>query len=171
MGIFIDTMEKRRQAERFIRFGQDQKAHAVFDELLEYNPNHFSVLEDKADLYARNPKEREKAKEFYDRALELDPDNVRIMIKFAESSFSYEVHPANLRVMWLMHKAIRISPQLEKAWCILGIVKITLKQWEDAEKCFGKALGINPENKRALENLLKTRELLDKERRNQTKIR
>ena len=158
-----------RKAQKFARLGQDQKAHALLDELIKQNPNHFSALEDKADLYAKNPKDREKAKKLYDRALKLDPDNVRIMIKFSESSFSYKVNPANLRVMYLMHKVIRINSQLEKAWDILGIVKNTLKQWEDAEKCFEKALRINPKNERARENLLKTKKLLAEERRQQAK--
>ena len=137
----------------------------VVNKILKKDPNNSRALLAKANLYWANPAKNHKAKIFAAKALELDPDNPHILTRLAELTFRPRYDKANLKALEIVEKALEIDPLLDKAWEIKGLAHFRLKDMEEAERSFVEALRINPQNRRARDNLAGVRNNLLRSKR------
>jgi len=95
-------------------------------------------------------KEYDKAKSFYLRAIELNPDYSDAYSNLGNVYYDQENYAGAIKYY---NKAIEINPDFSKAYYNLGIVYRNQGNYSDAIKCYKKAIELNPSYSAAYSNL------------------
>jgi tetratricopeptide (TPR) repeat protein len=96
----------------------------------------------KADAHYRM-KEYEKAKVFYENALQIEP---RDPVTWNHLGNMYAFDGKQEQAMKAFDKAIEIEPKNAYAWNNKGAIYQSLRMYEDALICFDKAIGFDPQS-------------------------
>ena len=152
--------------ERKLLLRNDMKgALRVINKILRKDPNNIRALMAKATLYWGMPNKYYKARIFAARALELEPKNIKILIRLAELTIRLKYDKegkTKLKAMEFVERALKINPQSDEAWDMKGVVFYHLKNLEESLKCFVEAVRINPKNRHAIDSVKNIRSELEK---------
>ena len=81
------------------------------------------------------------AVKYFDKALELKPDNKKVL--YYQGMSSYKIQEYEKAVEYYS-KALRIDPWFKEAWKCKGDALLLIERFRDAVECYNKALEIDP---------------------------
>lgn len=155
-----------KKAHNFKEDGEFEEALKILEKLNEENPTSKEVKRNLIDtLFAYGgylndvyTLKYEKAKEIFERIINIEPDNYRAHYNLGIAFFNLE----NLKnAETSFKKALEIKPDYQYCFYNLGLVFEENSQFEEALESYEKALEINPKFIYALTARSEVREKLD----------
>lgn len=133
------------RVERFVAV-VDRRARGGTDNAIAYD----LYLRGLAYLRARNPDAVDRSVQYFEQALELDPEfplaleglAYDYLLKTYDGSMS--VDDALALGLPLVQKALQLEPELEQAHATLGMLRTRQGRFEESNEHFQRALAINP---------------------------
>jgi tetratricopeptide (TPR) repeat protein len=122
----------------------------------ELAPNEARVWAQGGTLFMMR-REFEKALEYLDRAIALDPKNVRFVLSKAQALFELD-KPDEAYKYFL--DAVKMSPNSSEPWFEIAVFYHRLGLLKKAVECYEKCLSIQPKHERARQNCAKAKTLL-----------
>jgi len=121
--------------------GENKKALVCFDEALKINPKRFGLWNSKARIFLEL-KRYDEALKCIDRAIELEPSELILWRNKADILLAMGRYKESVDSC---DRALQIDDKNADVWNIKGLAFfIKLKNYEEALKCFNKALKIHP---------------------------
>ncbi len=100
----------------------------------------------------------DRAIEFYNEVLELEPENTDAM---SNLGISYLCKDDKKKALSLLHKALEIDPEDSFIWDDLGLAYENNNEFEKAKEAYQKALDLDPSDDEIRQHLTKINEKLD----------
>jgi tetratricopeptide (TPR) repeat protein len=139
----LDEYSRHYQARVFEESGDFSSAAAIYEEILEKDPDFEWTLIHLARIYTYLNRV-EDCFSLLEEASKRNPNSFLILSSLAEFySWSREREKA----FEVSQKALRLNPHYLGGWVISGMAKYEQHKYDDAIKYFEKALEIEPENK------------------------
>ena len=147
----VEDSIAERVAERLALRLSSEERKALAKHHTENTEAHLLSLSGRYRLEKRTPEATRKAIEFFERAIEKDPNYALAYADIAESYFTLSItgsmppREAFPRAKEAATKALNIDPLLAEGHCDLGIAKFFHDwDWSGAERNFKRAIEINP---------------------------
>jgi len=140
------------EIQPLINEGKHEKATIALEELITLYPKFALAYNDLGVLYF-NKGEKEKALSYYEKAVQLQPENITYQKNLADF---YYVELGRIEdALKLYNKALYINSKDIETLLIIGHICVSLKKFDDAKAFYNKVLDIDPLNEDA-------RQILDK---------
>ena len=141
-----DPEEDYREARILIQSGKEDRAIDKLENLIHVHPRHALAHNDLGYLYY-NRGERIKALTHYEKAVELNPEDLTSMKNLAD--FYYVELKRIDEAIPLYEKVLSIHPMDGETLLILGNIHVELEKFLDAKAYYLKVLEIDPSNELA----------------------
>jgi tetratricopeptide (TPR) repeat protein len=119
---------------------------ASLQKVLELYPNHAPAHHDLGGAYYQNG-DNENALTHYEKAVEIDPDNVIYQKSLAD--FYYSVAGRVENALEIYFKVLDQQPQNLEVLQMVGHINVALQKFDDAEEYYKRVLAIDPGNQDA----------------------
>jgi len=121
--------------------GSYESAIRDFTRVIQLNPNDGRAYYNRGNALALT-NFQERAIDDYSRAIALNPEKAYLYycrgLTYQEEKEYYD------RAIDDFKKAVTINPEDKKSYCFWGITHYKKKEYREAQRCFGKALSIDP---------------------------
>jgi len=134
------------EIQPLINEGKHEKATIALEELITLYPKFALAYNDLGVLYF-NKGEKEKALSYYEKAVQLQPENITYQKNLAD--FYYVVLGRVEEAMRIYVKVLNINPEDVETLLIIGHMCVALKKFDDAKDFYSRILIIEPWNKDA----------------------
>ncbi len=157
IGIGAEVYKNSDQFQLFNEKGKGLFEDGKLDDaLLFFNRSLLSIenaeaLEYKA-MIMEMKENRDSALKYYNKALELEPNNAEIIYLKSVTLFNNNQIPDAIENL---KNVINIDPEHEDAWYLRGMALEYEENESEAVKCYSKVLSINPAHEEAFKNLKK----------------
>jgi GT2 family glycosyltransferase/ADP-heptose:LPS heptosyltransferase/Tfp pilus assembly protein PilF len=132
-----------RQAQDLIKSGKLEDAQKQLESLIEIAPDHSIALNDLGFLsYQRG--EKEKAKFFYEKAVEKSPENITALKNLADFIFVEEKNAS--RAIGIYLRILKIYPKDLETLMSLANIAVSLGKPEDAMVFLNRLVALDPGN-------------------------
>jgi tetratricopeptide (TPR) repeat protein len=144
--------EVAQEIAREIKIGLTQQEETRFANVRQVNPKAYEAfIEGRTHMYALTPQEIETALNYFEQALEIDPNYALAHAGVAliwVMRYQMRIAPRNQAVPLAIaaaEKAIKLDNTLEEAYYALACIRTWSEwDWEGAEKAFQRAIELNP---------------------------
>lgn len=149
--VYLAKAKKLKKLGRDMQAAQmEQKAKALFDEVIKDNPDSIAGLNAMA-LYWLYKGDLKTSEKYVKQVLMDDPHNVVALI--TRGLINYLSGKIRIARWIFEQKALKEDPNSTEAWNNLGVVYYKLGHVPKAVACYLKALQANPSNQEAMMNL------------------
>lgn len=135
--------EQYREVQQLVETGQTSAAIGKLEDLLRLYPDFSLGHNDLAVLYYGRG-EKDKARDHYRQAAELEPDNLTFLKNLAD--FNYVELGRVEEALQLYNRVLAIEPQDLETLLIIGHICVALQNFEDAKNFYNRALAVEPWN-------------------------
>jgi tetratricopeptide (TPR) repeat protein len=132
----------RDGAEICMKFGQYDSALYTYQDLMEFSAPDADILSKTAYCYSKT-KEYVLAKDYYTKAIALEPDNSRAYFGMALNGYEEECFHEALAAI---NHAIDLDESFEEYILLKADICAELGDSSTAENCYNKAIDLAPEN-------------------------
>lgn len=129
--------------------GQHDQALAYFRRALKLNRNYLSAWTLMGHEYMEM-KNTSAAVEAYRRAVDINPKDFRAWYGLGQT---YELLTMPLYTLYYYQKAAALRPNDARMWCAVGQTLQELKRWDEAIRCYERAVGCDDQEGLALGKL------------------
>ncbi|MDY6790233.1 MAG: glycosyltransferase [Thermodesulfobacteriota bacterium] len=144
--------EEYHIVQQLLSRGKKQEAKEGLKKLLSDHPEFVIAHNDLGVLYFQDG-EKVKAREHYERAVELQPQNITFLKNLAD--FYYVELGRVEEALTLYNRVLYINPEDIETLVIIGHICVSLKKFDDAKTFYHQVLDLDPMNEDA-------RQILDK---------
>lgn len=139
--------------------GQHEQALSYFQRALRINRNYLSAwtLMGHEFLEMTNTA---AAVEAYRRAVDINPKDFRAWYGLGQT---YELLNMPMYTLYYYQKAASLRPRDGRMWCAVGQTYQELRKWDEATRCFERAIGCNDHEGLALSKLASLHERMARE--------
>ena len=150
--------EMYQEIQPFLNNGDPHKAISLLEKLLQSYPDFALAHNDLGVLYYHTGV-TEKARHYYERAVELIPDSINFQKNLADFLFVEEGKVEEALQIYV--NILTTHPDDVETLLITGHICIALKKFDDAIEFYERVLALAPDNEDAIKNLqaLKNRRL------------
>lgn len=139
--------------------GQHDQALQYFQRALRINRNYLSAWTLMGHEFLEM-KNTAAAVEAYRRAVDINPKDFRAWYGLGQT---YELLNLPMYTLYYYQKAAALRPQDARMWCAVGQTLQELRKWDEAIRCFERAVGCDDHEGFALSNLASLYERLARE--------
>jgi tetratricopeptide (TPR) repeat protein len=130
----------------YVDHGDSEDLTASLQKVLELYPNHAPAHHDLGGAYYQGG-DNENALAHYEKAVEIDPDNVIYQKSLAD--FDYSVAGRVEEALEIYFKVLDQQPQNLEVLQMVGHINVALQKFDDAEEYYKRVLEIDPLNQDA----------------------